>query len=189
MNITLYSQRLIMKILDESYAEQVLDFVLRNKGYLKEWEIHRDPQYYTINVQKQLLIDDRTNFDRGQLFKVWIYKIDDPNRIIGSISLNNIVRGAFQSCHLGYRIDQEEQRKGYMTEAIREMIFYAFNELKLHRIEANIMPRNKASMRLVEKLGFCNEGLARKYLKINGKWEDHIHMVLLNEKIEEMDIY
>ncbi|WP_270168593.1 GNAT family N-acetyltransferase [Paenibacillus sp. SYP-B4298] len=185
MNKIIYSQRLILKTINESYAEQVLDFVLRNKQFLIEWEIQRDAEYYSIDVHRQLLIDDSLNIDRGQLFKVWIYKSDQPNRIIGSISLNNIIRGAFQSCHLGYRIDQEEQRKGYMTEAIREVILYAFNELKLHRIEANIMPLNKASLRVVEKLGFCNEGLGRKYLKINGIWEDHIHMVLLNnEEIE-----
>jgi [ribosomal protein S5]-alanine N-acetyltransferase len=58
-----------------------------------------------------------------------------------------------------------------------------FQELGLHRIEANIMPKNKRSLRVVEKLGFYNEGLAYKYLKINGKWEDHIHMVLLNDKV------
>ncbi|EOD01178.1 Ribosomal-protein-S5p-alanine acetyltransferase [Caldisalinibacter kiritimatiensis] len=71
-----------------------------------------------------------------------------------------------------------------MTEALKMGIDIAFNELKLHRIEANIMPKNEASLRIVKKLGFYEEGVAKKYLKINGKWEDHIHMVLLNEDIE-----
>jgi len=70
-----------------------------------------------------------------------------------------------------------------MTEAIQKGIEIMFNEFGLHRIEANIMPGNKPSLRVVEKLGFYNEGLAYKYLKINGKWEDHIHMVLLNESV------
>ncbi|WP_330651588.1 GNAT family N-acetyltransferase [Tepidibacter aestuarii] len=70
-----------------------------------------------------------------------------------------------------------------MSEAIKKGIDIIFNQYKLHRIEANIMPKNKASLRVVEKLGFYNEGLALKYLKINGKWEDHIHMVLLNDKL------
>lgn len=64
------------------------------------------------------------------------------------------------------------------------MIAIAFRDLELHRIEANIMPHNKASLRVVEKQGFQFEGLAKKYLKIDGKWEDHIHMVLLNEEME-----
>jgi ribosomal-protein-alanine N-acetyltransferase len=83
---------------------------------------------------------------------------------------------------LGYKLDADEINKGYMTEALRKGIDIAFNEVGLHRIEANIMPKNKRSLRTVEKLGFYNEGLAYKYLKINGKWEDHIHMVLLNEE-------
>lgn len=71
-----------------------------------------------------------------------------------------------------------------MTEAVEAVVNHAFQELHLHRIEANIMPRNRASLRVVEKLGFRNEGVSREYLKINGKWEDHIHMVLLNEEME-----
>ena len=87
------------------------------------------------------------------------------------------------SCHLGYKLDNDEINKGYMTEAVEKSIDIIFNEFKLHRIEANIMPRNISSLKVAEKLGFYNEGLAYKYLKINGKWEDHIHMVLLNEKV------
>ena len=68
-----------------------------------------------------------------------------------------------------------------MIEALRAAIVIIFKELKLHRIEANIMPRNRHSMNLVKKLGFEYEGLAKKYLKINGKWEDHIHMTILNK--------
>ncbi len=68
-----------------------------------------------------------------------------------------------------------------MEEALREVINYAFFTLNLHRIEANIMPYNEASIKLVEKLNFKREGLAPKYLKINGTWEDHIHFSLINE--------
>ncbi len=75
-------------------------------------------------------------------------------------------------------------KKGYITEAIKEGIKIIFDEYGLHRIEANIMPRNLASLRVTEKLGFLNEGISKKYIKINGKWEDHIHMVLLNDNID-----
>jgi ribosomal-protein-alanine N-acetyltransferase len=68
-----------------------------------------------------------------------------------------------------------------MTEAIRKGIEIVFQECGLHRIEANILPRNLRSLRVAEKLGFVNEGLSRRYLCINGVWEDHIHMALLNE--------
>jgi ribosomal-protein-alanine N-acetyltransferase len=72
-----------------------------------------------------------------------------------------------------------------MTEALERAISFAFEDMRLHRIEANIMPKNARSIRVVEKLGFVNEGLSRKYLKIAGSWEDHIHYVLLNPSEEE----
>ena len=68
--------------------------------------------------------------------------------------------------------------------AVAMMVEYAFQELRLHRIEANVMPRNRASLRVLEKNGFENEGLAKRYLQINGEWEDHIHMVIRNAAME-----
>jgi ribosomal-protein-alanine N-acetyltransferase len=122
--------------------------------------------------------------EKGSSFRLWVFKKGDNSRIIGSVGFNNIVRGAFLSCHLGYKSDKDETNNGYITEAIRHGIKIMFDEFGLHRIEANIMPKNKASLRTVEKLGFINEGISRKYLKINGVWEDHIHMVLFNESVE-----
>lgn len=184
MNIVIETPRLWLKSIDESYAEQVVDFFSRNQEFLEPWEVLRTPDYYTVEAQTKLIETDRINMDREQLVKVWMYKREEPERIIGSIALSNIVRGAFQSCHLGYRVDHSETNKGYMTEGVQAVIDHAFHVLGLHRIEANIMPRNKASLRVVEKLGFYPEGLAVKYLKINGKWEDHLHMVLRNEELE-----
>jgi ribosomal-protein-alanine N-acetyltransferase len=69
------------------------------------------------------------------------------------------------------------------TEAIKKGIDLVFNDYGLHRIEANVMPKNVRSLRVTEKLGFYNEGIAHKYLKINGIWEDHVHMVLLNDNV------
>jgi len=97
------------------------------------------------------------------------------------MGFSQIVRGIFLSTYLGYSLDGEYINKGYMTEALEAGISYVFSELRLHRIEANVMPRNGASLKVLEKLGFQKEGLARKYLKINGVWEDHVHMTLLNE--------
>ena len=113
----------------------------------------------------------------------WIFKKNDENRIIGSIGFSNMVWGVFLSCYLGYKLDKDEINQGYMTEAIKKGIDIVFSEYGLHRIEANIIPRNKRSLKVTEKLGFYNEGTAYKYLKINGIWEDHIHMVLLNDKV------
>lgn len=177
------TERLVLKVLNKAYAEIVLDYFQRNKTFLEEWEVIRDNEFYTIEFQESQLEKELSLIENGSMFKLWIFKKGDGDKVIGSIAFNNIVRGAFLSCHLGYRLDKDEINKGYMTEAIQKGINIIFDDLKLHRIEANIMPKNKQSLKVVEKLGFYNEGLAYKYLKINGKWEDHIHMVLINDYI------
>ncbi|WP_306767434.1 GNAT family N-acetyltransferase [Hypnocyclicus thermotrophus] len=102
---------------------------------------------------------------------------------MGSIALSNIIRGAFQNAFLGYKLDKNEINKGYMSEAVNEIIKFAFDNLNLHRIEANVLPRNKASMKVLEKNGFILEGYSKDYLKIDDEWKDHIHMVKLNKKL------
>ncbi|MFD1178322.1 GNAT family N-acetyltransferase [Paenibacillus puldeungensis] len=184
MKSILTSERLILKELGAEDADAVLLFLQRNQSFLEQWEKIKEPEYYTLSYQQALLEEESKNIRNGHLCTWWIFRADDPERVIGSIALSNIVRGVFLSCHLGYRMDQDERNNGYMTEAVRTVANFAFHELGLHRIEANIMPRNEASFRVVEKCGFYQEGLALKYLFINGIWEDHIHMVLRNEAME-----
>lgn len=178
------TERLILKIADKSCAGMVLDYYLRNRDFLKEWEPTRCEDFFTLRCQEEQLSNDLSDIQNKRQLRLWIFNKQDESRIIGCIAFNNIVMGAFLSCHLGYKLDKDEINRGYMTEALKKGIEIIFDEFGLHRIEANIMPKNKPSLRVVEKLGFYNEGLARKYLKINGKWEDHIHMVLLNENLE-----
>ncbi|MTI67925.1 MAG: GNAT family N-acetyltransferase [Firmicutes bacterium] len=177
------TDRLLLKVLDESYNDIVLDYYLRNKDFLKEWEPKRSKLFFTLDYQYKLLKRELDSIYNKNSLRLWIFKKGEE-KTIGCIGFNNIVRGAFLSCFLGYKLDKDELNKGYITEAIKMGIDIMFNKYKLHRIEANILPRNKASIRVCEKLRFVNEGISRKYLKINGVWEDHIHMVLLNEEIE-----
>lgn len=180
------TERLILKVLEEKDALQVLDYYMRNRDFLEEWELRRPKEFYTVEAQAEQLRKDFREFEEKRALRLWIYKKGDTvnNRVLGAVAFNNIVFGAFLSCFLGYKLDKDEINKGYITEAIRKGIEIVFNEYGLHRIEANIMPRNSRSLRVVEKLGFYNEGLAYSYLKINGHWEDHIHMVLLNDRLE-----
>ncbi|WP_261852204.1 GNAT family N-acetyltransferase [Clostridium folliculivorans] len=177
------TKRLILKVLDEANAGQVLDYYMRNRDFLEEWEATKDEEFYTKETHEIQLNNDLENMLKENMLRLWIFKKDDEGTAIGTLSFTNIVRGAFWSCFLGYKLDGAEINKGYMTEALKKGIEIMFNEFKLHRIEANIMPKNKRSLRVVDKLGFYNEGIAYKYLKINGRWEDHIHMVLLNDKV------
>lgn len=180
----LQTTRLTLNVLGPEEGQAVLDFLLTNREFLAPWEPLRNKDYYTLAIQQKMLQDVLLMLEKGQDVRFWLMKQDEPGTVIGCVALSNIVRGAFQSCHLGYMLAESEQHHGYMAEALEAVIRYAFDEIHLHRIEANIMPRNLSSMRLVERLGFYHEGLATRYLKINGVWEDHIHMVLRNGSME-----
>lgn len=180
----LETERLSLKVVDESAAPLVLDFYDRNQEFFRRWDPVRDDEFYTVKFHRDLLRTELTRINNGDLFKAWIFKQGEDQRTIGLVAYNNIVRGNFHSCFLGYKIDGSEANHGYMTEAVQAMNQFAFDTLKLHRIEANIIPFNTPSRRVTEKLGFTYEGLSHRYLRINGKWEDHVHMVLLNEEME-----
>lgn len=184
MNMTYETERLVLRVLDENSAGVLLDYYARNRDFLEEWEPNRADEFYTAEAQSVQLRSDYNDYEEKRALRLWLFKKGDNSRTIGSIAFNNIVRGAFLSCFLGYKLDKAEINKGYITEALQKGIKVIFDEYKLHRIEANIMPKNTRSLRVTEKLGFYNEGLAKSYLRINGKWEDHIHMVLLNKNLE-----
>lgn len=93
--------------------------------------------------------------------------------LIGYVDITNIVRGAFLSAYLSYYAFQGHERQGLMTEALKFVVRYAFDELGLHRLEANIQPGNIASIALVKACGFSREGYSPRYLKIRGRWRDH----------------
>jgi ribosomal-protein-alanine N-acetyltransferase len=106
----------------------------------------------------------------------------DGGGIIGQVSLNAIQRGAFQSAFLGYWIALDFAGKGLMSRAVALALDHAFGPLRLHRVEANIIPRNAPSIALVRRLEFRFEGLAQRYLRINGRWEDHEHWAITAEE-------
>ena len=98
---------------------------------------------------------------------------NSDDKIVGSITLSQIFRGNFCNAYLGYFIGAEFGGKGFMTEAIELVLRYAFKNLKLHRLEANVQPVNLASIAVLKKNGFTKEGFSRRYLKIGKKWRDH----------------
>ncbi|QHW34249.1 GNAT family N-acetyltransferase [Paenibacillus rhizovicinus] len=184
--LKLNTKRLQLLVIDESYAERALAFVMRNREALAEWEPERNEAYFTLESQRKLIQQDRLGMNEGQSIRFWLKLAGESDgELIGTASISNIVRGAFQSCHLGYRMDAAYRNSGYMTEALSHVVAFAFEQLNLHRIEANVMPRNAPSLKVCERLGFRREGLAHDYLRIAGKWEDHIHMVLLHPSWSE----
>ncbi len=107
--------------------------------------------------------------------------LDEEDRVAGRITLNDIVRGAFQSCHLGYWLSAAANGRGLATAAVRDMIRVAFEEQGLHRIQAGTLMHNVRSQRVLERNGFVRFGVAPAYLKIAGEWQDHALYQLVNE--------
>lgn len=163
-----------------SLAEQVVDYYRRNRGFLKAFEPPREEAFFTLEHQRMILEKEILARETGTGFRFYLKLAQQPDRIIGMIGLNNVVWGAFRSAFLGYKLDEGLINRGYMSAAVGMLVRYAFEELELHRVEANVMPRNKASLRVLEKNRFVSEGLSKYYLNINGVWEDHIHMVRIN---------
>jgi len=98
--------------------------------------------------------------------------------LVGEVNLNNVARGSLQGGSIGYWIDQKFAGQGLTAEAVVVLLRYAFTELRLHRIEICIIPRNKNSHRVVEKIGLRSEGIAVSFLEINGVWEDHVRYAI-----------
>lgn len=105
----------------------------------------------------------------------------EDDALVGVFNLSEIVRGNFQSAYLGYYAGEPYAGRGYMTEGLRLVLRHAFENLKLHRVEANIQPTNAASIALARRAGFTQEGFSRHYLKISGRWRDHERWALLAE--------
>ena len=173
--------RLILLQSAPSLAAKTADYYSRNRDFFENIDPPRPPDFYTIKAQRRGLQRDLQDAKKMHALRFWLM-LKGSDEIIGMTALNNIVFGSFCSCFLAYKLDLRFLRQGLTSEAISRVVRIAFDDLGLHRIEANIMPRNIPSLRLVEKLGFQNEGLARQYLNINDVWEDHIHMTLLNQQ-------
>jgi ribosomal-protein-alanine N-acetyltransferase len=105
--------------------------------------------------------------------------------LVGVFNFSNVVRGAFRNAYLGYYAFAPYDRQGYMTEAFGRALDHAFNRLKLHRVEANVQPGNARSNALVTRVGFTREGYSRRYIRIAGRWRDHVRYAILAEDWRE----
>lgn len=123
--------------------------------------------------------------DQGYAFHILHRPGNSPfsEMLLGGIGLSHVRRGVAQAASIGYWLGADYARRGFMTEALACVIDFAFDDLGLHRLEAACLPRNKPSHRLLVKSGFREEGLARRYLRINGAWEDHLFLALLREDL------
>ncbi len=177
----LKSQRLVLYQPSEVTAAQLLDYELRNKTFFTPWVPLRTDEWFVEEAQQYRLQIEWQDQRDQKSYRFFIALSSDPQRVIADAGLSNIVRGAFHCAFLGYKIDERMQGQGIMQEALERVCAFAFRDLHLHRIEANIMPHNVRSIALIERLGFKREGYSEKYLRICDRWEDHVRYALLNE--------
>jgi ribosomal-protein-alanine N-acetyltransferase len=159
-------------------AQEMLELRRRNAEFLAPREPRRNPDYLTLHAQQAELreVAAYRAADRGYAFG-----IVHENRLVGRIALNNLVRGVFQNAYLGYFVSEQHNGKGFATQAVQLAVAYGFEELALHRVQAAVMLDNPGSMRALEKSGFRREGIARRYLQIDGTWVDHVLFAITTE--------
>lgn len=184
-NPTFYKEyetdRLLLRIFRADCSELSLDYYSRNKDFLSEWDPDREKLFYTKQGQTETLKYEFAEYLSKRQIRFWIFKKGDESRTIGNLCFSNIIYGNFKSCFLGYKLDKDEINQGYMTEAVKKGMEIMFEEYNLHRVEVNIIPRNHKSMKVAEKLNLEKEGFSKRYLLINGVWEDHNHFAAYSD--------
>lgn len=181
MNFIYETDRLILKVLNQENASQVLSFYQQNKEVFEKIEPINAPNFYTLEHQQAILHYEYEQILRFAMIRFWIFEKEDPDKVIGTICFHDIRRPIFESCVVGYKIDTAHTGRGYCHEALDACISIMFGELMLHRIEAYVMPQNLSSIHLLEVLGFKREGLIHDKVKLNDQWEDHYLYSLINK--------
>lgn len=167
------TEHLMIKVLHPEQAELVLSFYERNRDFLEPLEPSRHPSFYTLDFQRSNLYYEYDSFLKSAYMRVWLFEPQQPELAVGTICFSNFLHGAFCSCMVGYKADQNYLRKGYMSEALAYLLPLVCREYEFHRVEAYVMPANQPSIGLLEKLSFQQEGLLHDYAQINGEWQDH----------------
>ena len=174
----LEGQRVILRSPEYGDWKQWADQRKKDMAHLKPWEpswspndLERSSFLRRVRVFEKLMIND-------EAYPFLIFEKDEE-KLIGELNLNNVQRGVLQSCSVGYWIARDKMGLGFMTESIALIKDFIFNELGLHRIEAACLQTNDPSLSVLKKNGFILEGKARKLIKINGKWQDHLVLACL----------
>lgn len=186
MSSTLIGRRVVLRPLVVEDFRAWQEVRRRNEGWLLKWEPKRqrgvpDP----VESRDAFAVRCGARQRERQLGTGYGYGIFVDGHFAGEINLSIVQRGPFQSSYLGYWIDEARAGQGYMPEAVVVLLRSAFEDLHLHRVQISIIPRNRPSRRVVEKLAIRDEGVALRYLEINGVWEDHIRYAMTVEEWEE----
>lgn len=180
----LLGRRVVLRALDVRDFPQWREVRRRNADRLARWEPRRIPGQADVVESREAFASRCSARSREwQLGTGYGFGIfTEEGAFAGEINMSSVQRGPFQNAYVGYWIDERCAGEGYTPEALVVVCRYAFEELGLHRLQVSIIPRNQASRRVVEKLGLREEGVALRYLEINGVWEDHVRYAITSEE-------
>lgn len=151
-----------------------------SRDYLQPWEPTWANDVLSKPSFRYRLIRYADDWQNDRSYSFFIFRRSD-DALMGGLTMSNVRRGVTQTCSFGYWIGHPFTGQGFMTEAVNGGCCFAFDQLSLHRVEAACLPTNHASQAVLRKSGFSREGYARKYLRINGQWEDHVLFGMLRE--------
>jgi ribosomal-protein-alanine N-acetyltransferase len=180
---TLFGRRILLRPLTVSDFEQWQEVRRRNHEWLTKWEPARIPgQPDVVEDRDAFAVRCSARQRERQLGTGYGFGIFVAGDFAGEINLSSVQRGPFQSAYVGYWVDEAHAGHGYVPEAVVVLAKFVFEELRLHRMQIAIIPRNRSSRRVVEKLHLRDEGTAERYLEINGAWEDHVRYAITTEE-------
>jgi len=182
----LYGRRVVLRPLSAADFPAWSEVRVRNEDWLLVWEPKRQPGHpdpardrdaFTVRCHAR---ERERQLGTGYGFGIFV-----DEHLVGEINLNAIQRGPFQNAYVGYWVDQARAGRSYVPESVVVLTRFAFDELRLHRLQIAIIPRNARSRRVMEKLAYREEGLAKRYLEINGVWEDHCRYAITVEEWQQ----
>ena len=166
-----------------SDAASLLDMRTRNRDFFEPWEPDQSSQLFTLDGMTRDIEQRRRDWAADRRYSFLIE--DDHGGCIGGIILSNVIRGAFQNATVGYYVDEGNNGRGVATEALKQIVRFAFEEIGLHRVEASVMDHNARSKRVIAKAGLRHIGFAPRYLKLAGDWQDHHVFAITREEWKE----
>lgn len=174
------TERLTIRLPERDDIPEIVRYYTENRDFFQPFSPILVADYFDPTAWLEQLRIRGVEFTAGEAFRAFVFPRAEPTRILGNLSLTQVTRGVSQSCVVGYNLGEDQQGNGYMTEAVKAAVDFAFHKWNLHSVRAGYMPRNAPSAAVLERCGFSIEGQAKAYLLINGRWEDHVLVAITN---------
>jgi len=189
--LELAGRRVVLRALEATDFDQWTEVRVRCRAWLRQWEPSLPPGHADASTDRRAFAarcgarERERQLGTGYGFGLFVAETPTTRAFAGEINISSIQRGPFQNAYVGYWIDENRAGEGLVPEALVVLLRFAFEDLGLHRVQVAIIPRNTPSRRVVQKVGLREEGVAERYLEINGVWEDHLRHAITAEEWAE----